>query len=223
MNPKERIPTIVWVGLVFLAGLSIGYLTIFSENPLTGTVTSSVGNFTVNIVSTIACTISTEDFNVSFGDSVSNNIYGVNASMNYRGYLNSQPDAANLTRYNVTATSTNTVNVNFTISGADLVILGGQTFWRIAVGNVTWNSTTNRTFASTNGTTFNSNGLNSTFYFPGKRNLSTSFQDGASGGDVGANLAAGTTVWLRYWLTVPSGQLAGIYTGNHTTQCTDAT
>ena len=36
-------------------------------------------------------------------------------------------------------------------------------------------------------------------------------------------LAAGSTVWYRFWLSVPSTQVSGTYAGNYTHTCIAAT
>lgn len=170
---------------------------------------SSYFNFSIRL-NIVSCTVSTESFNISFGDNVAQNTKN-NASDNWRGYANVDGGINNFSRYNISS-SGSTVPVNITIKGDHLVILPTTPGGYIGIGNVSWNSTTVQKLAA-----------NDSMVFPGKKNISTDFLEGEAGGDVAQDLVAGGTAWLRFWLNVPTGSYAGKYLGNYTIQCVDAT
>ena len=230
MIGKKGYTTILTLFILFLAlGFLIGYF--FTDDGLgkvTGAATSSVGNFTAYVVSGIACTWSNAALNVTFGygpaPSLSQGaVY--NASKNFEGYIGGAQigTGVNWTLYNVTADSTNTDSVNITISGrhpqAGANILG--------IGNITWMS--NQTNGNgSNGDFVGQNfsydavangfkGFNLTLETDGDPQLATRLRNFSN------QLAAGSTVYYRFWLRVPGNQIQGTYVGNYTQTCTAAT
>lgn len=149
------------------------------------------GNFTANVISAVACTFSTDALNVSFGDRITSNS-NYNATKNFF-------DGRNHTLYNVTADSTNTVDTNISIKGNHFVS-GSGTF---GIGNISWTSNTSQ-----------ANGTN--MLYPGTANISTSYD---TTNLIAISLTAGSTVWYRMWLRLPSGTQEGQYKGNYTLRC----
>lgn len=162
---------------------------------ITGFATSQVGNLSAGVGTFISCTWSNEALAVSFGTSLNPGTNNINATNNYNG--------TNVhTLYNVTVDTLSNVNVNITMKGNHL-ISGANT---IGVTNVTWHS--------------NTTSPNSTDMIESNSIVLTDAYNTAN--PIAGNEAIGSTVWFRLWLDVPSGQIAGTYTGNFTQQCQQA-
>jgi hypothetical protein len=167
-----------------------------NSSPLkfTGYAVSQVGNLSAGITTYVTCNWVSDDLDVSFGSDLSPGAQ-VNATKNYAG-------AGDGTMYNISVDLLSNVAVNVTISGNDFV--SGANI--IKAGNITWASST----ASANdGAMIASNGIALT-------------EVANTVNPVASDLAAGETVHYRMWLSVPSGQVAGNYQGNYTTQCQQA-
>ncbi|MBI5391834.1 hypothetical protein HZB00_02410 [Candidatus Woesearchaeota archaeon] len=217
-QPKP-ISSFVLFSLFFLAGLYLGYsvfsfLNSWRSNPSAlGAATSTVGNFTVSLVSTIACTWSDAAINITFGTPGSTITQGntLNASRNYNYSTDGAGSASNGSDYNVTAAATNTVKVNITLAGQSLLETAGGNVLNIT--NISWGSNTT-TANSTGGTALDN------MTYPGVP-FNSSFQ-----GDTSHHVAtlepAGSSVWFRFWLAVNSNQAAGLYRGNYTMTCSDS-
>jgi hypothetical protein len=105
------------------------------------------------------------------------------------------------TAYNVSSSLLSNVNVDVTIKGADLVSGANK----IGVGNVTWASSS----------TANDAGM-----IPASSiSLSTDYD---IGNKLATNLAGGEASHFRFWIDIPSGQVAGNYVGNFTQLCAQA-
>ena len=202
---------------------------------ITGAATSTVGNLTANVVTAVACTWSNAALNVSFGEGIAQSLSQgsiYNASKNYEGYIGAgaQNAGINWTLYNVTADVTNTDSINISIKGSHLLI-GINT---LGISNVTWmtnetngnatdaagnthNFTYLGSFNSTIGPGQNFEGFNLTLINDGDPKLALRNRNFSN------QLAAGSTVWFRFWLHVPRGQIGGRYVGNYTQTCTAAT
>jgi len=165
---------------------------------ITGYITSQVGNFTGTVSTTVACVWSTPALIVSFGTTLTPGNNDTNATQNYVGGV-----PRNATFYNVSVDALSNTNVNITIRGEDF-ISGAN---KIAIPNVTWIS--------------NVSLANATDMSPTNSRLLTGSFNTID--PVGFNIAQPNTVWFRFYMDVPSGAIAGAYTGNYTMQCAAAT
>ena len=236
INKKGRITLITLLLIFIVLGFFIGYsYTHDNAFRITGAVTSTVGNLTANVVTAVACTWSNSALNVSFGNGLSQQLSQgsmYNASKNFEGYIGggAQNAGVNWTHYNVTADITNTDSINITIIGSHLLI-GINT---LGIGNITWmtnesngngtdaagnihNFTYLGSFNSTVGPGLNFEGFNLTLINDGDPKLALRNRNFSN------QLTAGSTVWFRFWLHVPKGQIGGKYVGNYTQTCTAAT
>lgn len=164
-------------------------------SPILGMATAQVGNFTTTVQTSISCTASDKALNVSFGSTNPGDV--VNGTLNYYGF---PPDCTNCTWYNVTNDVLSNLAINITIMGARLQSDANI----IAIGNVTWRS---------NSTSGNASSM---AYASGIKITSTDNE----ANKVAESLDVGSTTHLRFWLSVPSGAVAGSYTGNYTLTCT---
>ncbi|HLC86302.1 MAG TPA: hypothetical protein VJG30_03385 [Candidatus Nanoarchaeia archaeon] len=229
---KKGFVTILTLFVLFLVlGLLIGYFFTSDSGigKITGAATSTVGNFTANVVSGIACTWSNAALNVSFGGGLAQSLTQgavYNASKNYEGYIGGglQILGHNWTLYNVTADSTNTDSVNITMSGRHLQ--SGANI--LGITNVTWMSNqTNGNASVASGSqeghnfTYRGNttlfeGFNLTLVADSDPKLILRLRNFSN------QLTAGSTVWYRFWLMVPGSQVQATYAGNYTQTCTAA-
>lgn len=185
----------MWKRGLILFFILIGMLGFFfgHETQLTGLPVSGVGNITVNIISAVACTVSSNAQSISFGTDLDAGA-AYNASQNYAGTDTS-------TSYNITNDATSTTTVNISIKGSDFI--SGSN--RVGVGNISWTSNT---------TIGNGSNLN----YPGIANISTSFD---TTNRIALDEPIDSTVWYRLWLNIPSTTAAGTYTGNYTLRCSE--
>jgi len=103
--------------------------------------------------------------------------------------------------YNVTVDTTTNIHVNITISGTNLKY-GVNT---LGIGNVTWAS--NKSFG---------NGSNMNYSNGRELFLTTDLVQ-----SVGQSVGPGNSTFFRFWVDIPSGQIAGNYNGSYTMTCTD--
>jgi len=230
---KKGYISIVLLLIIFITlGFILGY-TLFNDdyNSITGAATSTVGNLTANVVTAVACTWSNAALNVSFGEGISQSLSQgpvYNASKNFEGYIGggAQNVGINWTHYNITADITNTDSINISIKGQHLLI-GINT---LGVGNITWMSNEsngngtdasgvirNFTYLGSSAAGQNFEGFNLTLINDGDTKLASRNRNFSN------QLTAGSTVWFRFWLHVPRGQIGGKYVGNYTQTCTAAT
>ena len=198
----------LFFALAIVAALSAFYFSGAEQSiGPTGFATSAsqVGNLSVGIATSVACTWSNVALNIAFGTSLDPGTNNYNATGNYNiSSGNSNPSSGNnLTMYNVTVSTLTNVNVDIVMSGHDLVDSSGN---RIGMTNITWNSNT---------TLANASNFHSETSFPMNESL-----DGNH--NVTSDEAAGSTVWFRFWLDTPSAQVAGTYTGNYTQRCQES-
>jgi hypothetical protein len=185
------------LGVVILFALALVIVALYPQMGvgMTGFATAQVGNLTASVATYISCTWSDEALAVSFGSNLNPGTNDINATNNYAG-------VGNGTSYNVTVDTLSNVKANVTVKGADLI--SGVN--AIAVGNVTWQS--------------NSTAANGTNMVPtGSIALTTAYD---TTNKIASNLAIGSTSHYRYWIDIPSGQVAGSYVGNYTMQCQQA-
>lgn len=184
--------------LLFVMGFSLFLFKYYNVSPplsITGMAASQIGNLSASVSTFISCTWSNQALQISFGNSLTPGINDINATQNYGG-------VGNGTLYNVTVDTLSNVNANITIKGTDLTF--GINI--IGVSNVSWISNTTMSNAS-NMIASNSIELTSSFNTVNQ---------------IASNEPIGSTVWYRFWLDVPTGQIAGTYTGNYTQQCQQA-
>src|SRR3989344_5356293 len=178
----------------------------------------------------ISCIWSDAALNISFGEGLSQSLsQGViyNASKNFEGYIggSNQNVGINWTHYNVTADSTNTAPVNITIKGDHL--LSGSNV--LGITNITWmtnetngNATDvsgelwNFTYLGKNVKDSNFEGFNLTLIKDGDPKLAVRNRNFSN------QLTAGSSMWYRFWLHVPTAQIQGSYVGNYTMECSAA-
>ena len=91
--------------------------------------------------------------------------------------------------------------MNITISGTNLKY-GVNT---LGIGNVTWAS--NKSFG---------NGSNMNYSNGRELFLTTDLVQ-----SVGQSVGPGNSTFFRFWVDIPSGQIAGNYNGSYTMTCTD--
>ena len=237
ISSKRGFVTILTLFFLFiLLGFFIGYFFTSDSGVyrITGAPTSTIGNFTANVVTGLACTWSNAALNVSFGLGLSQSLSQgsiYNASKNFEGYTGggAQNAGINWTHYNVTADSTNTDSLNITIEGAHL--LSGANV--LGLTNITWMSNESNgngtdsagnihnftylgSFNSSIGPGTNFEGFNLTLIKDGDPKLATRNRNFSN------QLTAGSTSWYRFWLLLPKNQVQGTYTGNYTMECAAA-
>ncbi|MBI5391836.1 hypothetical protein HZB00_02420 [Candidatus Woesearchaeota archaeon] len=175
----------LYLSLFLVLGFLLGLFSIHYTGHQT-----FVGNFTVNVVSTVSCTVSTDGMNVSFGSNLEDGeVYNATKNYNYRTVG---------TSYNITNDQTSTTTMNVSIKGIDFI----SDSLVLKIGNLSWASND----TSPNGTNL---------LFPGMANLSTSY----SSLNLASDLSAGSTAWYRFWIRIPDNQPGGSYQGNYTLLC----
>ena len=182
--------------VIMLVIAAMIFMSISSYNgpmAITGMAGSQVGNLSTTITSYVSCSASDAALNVSFGSTSPGDI--VNATLNYYGTM------WNYTSYNVTNDAISNVPINITIKGADL--LSGANL--IGVTNVSW----------INGSIGNATGMQ----YANKIVLTTT--DNAQY-KVAAFLPRTNSSYIRFWISIPSGQSTGTYSGNYTMTCSQA-
>lgn len=165
---------------------------------VTGFATSQVGNFSAGVATYLSCTWSDSALGVSFGSNLNPGTNDINSTGNYNASY-----SGNWTMYNVTVDSLSNVAANITIRGESLV--SGSNI--IGVTNITWASNT----TAGNGSNLAPTGsivLNQTYNEVNK---------------ISSGETVGSSVWYRFWVDIPSGAVAGSYSGNYTMQCSQAT
>ncbi len=196
---KEKVVSFVFV--LIIAVLLFGVVYVLFQPPkleMTGhaVTDSQLGNLTVAVQTSIACTWSDSTLNVSFGSSLDPGTVGGNATGNYNM---SPPNPTNGTMYNVTVDVLSTSAADITITGEDLVYSGNI----LKIGNVSY-------------------AVNSTNFTSIYMNYSESINITTSAVDMIVNEAVGSTAWYRLWIDIPAGVVAGSYIGNYTLQCEQA-
>ena len=175
------------------------YYTEHASSQISGAATSQVGNLSANIQTYISCTWSSPALNVSFGATLNPGDTNVNATRNYN-------ETHNATSYNVSVDALSNVQANITLQGADLMS-GASVF---GVSNISWQSNT----TLNNGTDMNGTANTTSWVLRYSYDLVNK---------VAVAEPIGSVVFYRFWMDVPSAQVAGVYTGNYTMQCTQAT
>jgi hypothetical protein len=161
----------------------------------TGYASSHVGNLSASITTYLTCTWSDASLDVSFGSNLNPGTNDINASKNYN-------ETGSVTSYNVSVDVLSNVQANLTIKGENLVAGINS----IGVTNVSWASNTS-----------DGNGVN---MIPSQSIALTNSLNTAN--KIAENEPVGSTVWYRFWLDIPVGQLGGNYKGNYTMQCEQA-
>ncbi len=194
---------------IYFLVLLIAAVTLFStfyfqektfqdSDMITGFASSQVGNLSATVSTYLACTWSNAALNITFNGTLNPGDTDQNATQNY----NFSTPATNGSSYNVTVDSLSNVQANITVLGASLT--SGANI--LGVGNVTWDSNTtdsNSTLMAASGSIV----------------LTTSYD---TVNKVASNEPIGSTVWFRFWLDIPTVQLAGSYVGNYTMSCDQA-
>ena len=172
---------------------------------ITGAASSQISNLTATVQTFIACTWSNDALNVAFGITLNPGSTGYNGTLNYNATLGNGT-VTNGTKYNATLDTLSNVNVNITINGSNLT--SGAN--RIGIQNVSWAS---------NYTAFvnASNTTQMTYANATRINETTNAYP------VAVNLSSGATAHFRFFLDIPSGQVAASYTGNYTMLCSQTT
>jgi hypothetical protein len=190
---KKSAYVILFVAVLVFSNLAIYYLI---KNSITGyaITDAQVGNLSVGVQTYVACVWSDDTLSVSFGSELDPGQSDINATENYAL-------GGDGTAYNVSSSLLSNVNVDIKIKGADLV--SGAN--RIGVGNVTWASASEA----------NGAGLVPASSFA----LLTDYDEVNK---LATNLVAGDASYFRFWIDIPSGQVAGTYVGNFTQLCEQA-
>jgi len=193
--------------IILVVGLGFSYFKYnykLNEDLLTGyTVSSQVGNLSATVATYIACTWSNAALNVTFNGTLNPGDTDKNASRNFYEVFALDSNGPRHTSYNVTIDTLSNVAGNITIKGLDL-ISGSNA---IGIGNVTWIS--------------NSTIGNATNMIPSNSIALATDYDTTN--KVGSSVAVGSSVHYRFWIDIPSAQVAGNYIGNYTMQCAQAT
>jgi len=198
--------TIIAVFILIVTFISFFYYyTEHASSQISGAATSQVGNLSANIQTYISCTWSSPALNVSFGATLNPGDTNVNATRNYNE-TSTNASYDNATSYNVTVDTLSNVAGNITVLGADLMASANV----FGVTNISWQSNT----TANNGSNMNGTANTTSYVLQYSYDLVNK---------VAVAEAVGSTVWYRFWMDVPSAQVAGVYTGNYTMQCTQAT
>lgn len=186
---------VVVVVVVLLLAVGVFFYYNFQEGTsVTGRVASQIGNLTASVDTYISCTWSNAALQVGFGTGLAQG-----SAINATGNNISTGDG---TMYNVSVDTLTNVNVNVTIRGNNLT--SGSNV--IEVSNVTWASN----ITDNNGTNMIvGNGIP----------LAESYD---TANPLISNAAANSVVYYRFWLNVPTSQVAGAYVGNYTQLCAEA-
>ncbi len=204
MYKRGALRTYILILAFVILFFSLFYSYKNQTSEITGMATTStqVGNLTVSIATYVSCAWSDAALNVSFGQSLDPGSQH-NATLNYNttGGLG--------TAYNVTDSLLSNVAVDVKVQGSNLT--SGTN--KIAVGNITWDSTNLLNTTNLTSTDISMNITNAT-------KLQNSYDTSNLVVDA---LAIGSTAHYRFWLTIPNGTVAATYTGNYSMQCLENT
>jgi len=197
--------------LAIVAIVSAYFLSPFRGYSGTGFASSalSMGNLSAFITTYQSCSFGNYVLNVTFGTSLSPT-FVYNASQN-QGCTNT------FSCYNVTVNTLSNSRSNISMNGTDFKatgVLGGTN--TLGIGNVSWysNWSANAESAGSGGSDTNGT-LLYVKSFP-NYNLSAVLNRARP---IWNWTTIGSTVYWRFWLRVPEGQVAGAYWGNFTVMC----
>lgn len=197
-NTKKQRTYKFYAGVLILFAVFLSFVYLNDSQVLPTTpigitgMSSQVGDFTAGVQTSISCTWSNAALTVSYGTSLDPGSSDINATGNYN-------TTGSGTDYNVTNDILSNDEVNITVKGESFTS-GANT---IKVGNTTWasNSTSDA-------------GAN---MLPGSSiELTTTYN---TANETATNLAIGSIAYYRFWLDIPSNQVAGTYSGNYTMLC----